>query len=264
MRFLFIGDVVSKVGRQMILDNLKKIKEKYDIDIVIANGENAAHGRGISLNSYNSLIDMGVNVITLGNHFNSCNKSNNFYVNATKLIRPLNIHPSATGFGTRVFDYNNINFRVTNILGRVFINALNPQNPFDVLDELLPKCKEKIHIIDFHGEATGEKMAFAWNFDGKVSAILGTHTHVQTIDNRILPSGTAYISDVGMTGPYDGIIGAKKEEIIFKTRTGLPAKFDVETGRGQLNAVVLDIDNETGKALSIKRVYISPDYIEGI
>ncbi|MEA4820844.1 MAG: YmdB family metallophosphoesterase, partial [Erysipelotrichales bacterium] len=134
----------------------------------------------------------------------------------------------------------------------------------DVLDELLPKCKEKIHIIDFHGEATGEKMAFAWNFDGKVSAILGTHTHVQTIDNRILPNGTAYISDVGMTGPYDGIIGAKKEEIIFKTRTGLPAKFDVETGRGQLNAVVLDIDNETGKALSIKRVYISPDYVEGI
>ena len=144
------------------------------------------------------------------------------------------------------------------------MNDITGHNPFDALDEIIESSEEKIHIVDFHAEATGEKICYVWSFDGKVSAILGTHTHVQTADNRVYPKGTAFISDVGMTGAYNGIIGSKKEEVIYRTRTGLPARFDVEEGVGQLGAVVLDINEETGLANSIERILITPDGTYGM
>jgi len=265
MKVLFIGDIFSKVGRQMTEKYLKDIQIKHHIDFTIANGENVAHGKGINSSTYEKLVSFGIDAITLGNHFAAKTETNSFYLKAVKMIRPINIHPSASGVGTRVFDVNGIKIRVTNILGRAFITELNPSNPFDAMDELLKTCDEKIHIVDFHAEATAEKLAFAWNFDGKVTAVIGTHTHVQTADNRILPQGTGYISDVGMTGPYNGIIGGRRDSMIYRSRTGLPVKFDVEASlEGVLCGVVLDIDEENAKTRSVERIYISPDRVEGI
>ena len=259
MKFLFFGDIDAKPGRDVVAKYLPILKKDYDIDVVIANGENAAHGRGITPGTYNELTQMGIDAITLGNHFLNGNQSNSFWQSSDKLVRPLNIHPSAAGEGTRVFEHNGVKFRVTNLLGRSFIAVLNPRNPFDILDDVIAQNDVKIHIVDLHAEATGEKLAFAWNYDGKVSAVLGTHTHVQTADARVLPNGTACICDVGMCGPYNGVLGVNRDCIIYKTRTGLPNKFEIATGPVQLSAVVLDIDENTGKTNSIKRIYINPD-----
>jgi len=259
MNVLFLGDVVSETGRNMIATHLEALRSRYAIDFVIANGENVAHGKGITTATYEKLVRLGIDAITLGNHYITRQETDRFYTNADRLVRPYNLHPSAAGVGTRVFDVQGVKLRVTNILGRVFIRDLAPANPFDAMEEILLHAPEPLHIVDFHAEATGEKMAFGWNFDGKVSAIIGTHTHVQTTDSRILPQGTAYLSDVGMTGPYNGVIGAKKEEVIYRTRTGLPARFDVADGPGQLSGVVLTFDNATGKATAIRRLQITPD-----
>jgi metallophosphoesterase (TIGR00282 family) len=259
MNILFVGDIVSKPGREALALYLPKIKAQYAIDFTIVNGENAAHGKGISPRIYQQLVDLGVDAITMGNHFMSKSLPTGFYESATKMIRPLNIHPSAAGCGSRVFDCQGTPIRVTNLLGRAYMNELEPTNPFDALESLLTQANEPIHIVDFHGEATGEKNAFCWYFDGKVSAILGTHTHVQTADERIFPLQTAFISDVGMTGPYNGVIGAKIENMIQRAKTNLGAKYEVADGQGQLNAVVLNIDKKSGKALSITRLFMKPE-----
>lgn len=258
MNILFIGDIVSKPGRKAISDHLPLLKEKYAIDFVIANGENAAHGKGISPRIYEQLIELGIDVITMGNHFMSKSLPSHFYESATQMVRPLNIHPSAAGYGSRVFVCKDQAIRVTNLLGLAYMNELNPTSPFEALDSLLQTSQEAIHIIDFHGEATGEKNAFCWNYDGRVSAIIGTHTHVQTADERIFPKGTAFISDVGMTGAYDSVIGAKIEAMIQRARSNMGGKYDVADGEGQLNAVVICVDTGSGRATEIRRIYIKP------
>ncbi len=260
MKFLFLGDIVSKPGREIIHEYLPKIKERYKIDVVIANGENVAHGKGISPSTYQELDELGIDAITLGNHFLFGNQSNAFWEKSNKIVRPLNLHPSSAGFGSRVFEHNGIKYRVTNILGRAFINAGNPANPFDALDDVIAKNNEVIHIVDFHAEATGEKIALGWNYDGKVSALLGTHTHVPTLDYRILPNGTAFCSDVGMCGPYNGVLGVDKDIIIHRTRFGVSNRFEIADGPAQLCGLVLDIDETTGKTKTIERVYINPDH----
>ena len=264
MKILFIGDVFSEAGRSILSLHLKDIKRKHSIDFTIINGENIAHGYGINDKMYLKLLELGADCITLGNHFLTKDATHHFLDEANKLVRPANIHDSIKGKGSRVFIVNNVPVRVTNLLGRTFIKDLNPTNPFDKIDEILKESNEKIHFIDFHGEATSEKLALAWYLDGKVSAVIGTHTHVPTADERILPNGLAYQSDVGMTGPYNGIIGAKKDNVIEYTRTGIKTKFDVEPGPAQLNGVVIEIDNETGKALSIQRINIAPDKVIGL
>lgn len=261
MKILFIGDIVSEVGRTLLSRLLKSMVHRNNIDFVIANGENAAHGKGINASTYHQIKEAGVDAITMGNHFITKMEPLSFYEGAASLVRPYNISPQAPGIGSRVFDVKGTKVRVTNLLGRVFMPDLQPSNPFDALETIIKNSKEMIHIVDFHAETTGEKYSFGWAFDGYVSAILGTHTHIQTADNRILPSGTAFISDVGMTGPYYSVIGAKKEEVIFRTRTGLPAKFDVAPGEGVFSAVILDIDEITGKARSIERIYLTPDKV---
>lgn len=264
MKFLFIGDVFSEAGRSILSLHLKEIKRIHQIDFTIINGENIAHGNGINDKMYLKLLELGADCITLGNHFLTKDASPKFLDEANKLVRPANIHHSIKGEGSRVFTVKGTSVRITNMLGRTFIKDLNPTNPFDKIDEILSSAKEKIHIIDFHGEATSEKLSFAWYLDGKVSAVLGTHTHVPTADERILPKGLAYISDVGMTGPYNGIIGAKKENVIEYTRTGIKTKFDIEPGPAQLNGVVIEIDEESGKSLSIQRININSDKVIGL
>lgn len=261
MKILFIGDIVSSSGRNIVNRYLKDIKNKYDIDFVIANGENAAHGKGITEKMYLELLSYGIDVVTLGNHFLLATESLNVLERSEKLIRPLNLHSSVPGSGSKVFEVKGHKVRVTNLLGKVFINDLNPSNPFDAIDEILKTSDELIHIVDFHAEATAEKLSVGWYLDGKVSAVVGTHTHVPTADERIFPNGTAYLTDVGMCGPYDGIIGMRKDLVIHKQRTGLPTKFDIQEGEAQLNACVLDIDEETGKSRSIVRININKDHL---
>lgn len=260
MKILFVGDIYAQCGRQTLARYLPYLKRQHDIDVVIANGENASHGKGLSAAHYQEIIEMGVDIITMGNHFFSKKNTNAFYLSAERLVRPANIHHSAAGVGSRHFDINGHKLRVSNLLGRVYINELTPSNPFEALDKILESNEDVVHIVDFHAEATAEKMALAHAFDGKVSAVIGTHTHVQTADERILPKGSAYITDVGMTGPYHSVIGANIEQVIHKTRTGLALYFDVAKGPGFLSAVVIDINENNGKARKIERIYLTPDH----
>lgn len=258
MKLMFIGDIYAASGRDTVKKYVPELRKKHKIDIVIANGENATHGKGLSSSHYQELLDAGIDIITMGNHFFSKSNPNSFYASADRLVRPYNIHPSAAGVGSRHFEINGFKLRVTNLLGRVYINELSPYSPFDAMDSILETNEDVIHFVDFHAEATAEKIALAYCYSSKVSAVIGTHTHVQTADEKII-NGTAFLSDVGMTGPYNSVIGANIEQIIHKTKTGLPMKFDVAEGPGQLSTVIIDIDEKTGMSNSIERVLILPN-----
>ena len=256
MKILFIGDIVGRIGRRMIKEKLPYFIKKYEIDFVIANGENATHGKGLIRHHYDELIDAGVDVITLGNHFDSKNEIRKYIDNADRLIRPINLLKPYPGDGSALFELDGITVRVTNVLGTAFINE-EVNSPYLSTLELLENAEpSNIHIIDFHAEATGEKQSYAYALDGKVSAVLGTHTHVQTNDAKILPNGTAFISDVGMTGFNDGVLGFEKDSVIRSNIYGEKSKFTPpEEGRGLFSAVVIDIDDITGKALEIIPIY---------
>lgn len=240
----------------MIKEKLPYFIKKYEIDFVIANGENATHGKGLIRHHYDELIDAGVDVITLGNHFDSKNEIRKYIDNADRLIRPINLLKPYPGDGSALFELDGITVRVTNVLGTAFINE-EVNSPYLSTLELLENAEpSNIHIIDFHAEATGEKQSYAYALDGKVSAVLGTHTHVQTNDAKILPNGTAFISDVGMTGFNDGVLGFEKDSVIRSNIYGEKSKFTPpEEGRGLFSAVVIDIDDITGKALEIIPIY---------
>ena len=246
----------GKIGRRMIKENLSRLVEKYEIDFVIANGENASHGKGLLKNQYEELIDAGVDVITLGNHYNSKKEIANYIDRVDRIVRPLNLINSFPGEGSVVFDLDGISVRVTNLLGSAFMNE-NVDNPYKSVMEIIENEEPcNIHIVDFHAEATGEKQCLGYALDGKVSAVLGTHTHVQTHDAKILPQGTAFISDVGMTGYADGVLGCTKETVVSKIIFGQMSKFETpDTGRGILSAVVLDIDEITGLTKQIFPIY---------
>lgn len=256
MRILFIGDIVGIVGRRMIHDHLNTFVEKYHIDFVIANAENATHGKGLIRHHYEELVDDGIDAITLGNHYDNKNEIRRYIDNADRLIRPLNLIHEYPGEGSILFEYNGITIRVTNLLGSAFMDE-NVNNPYYSLLELINnEEKADIHIVDYHAEATGEKLCLAYALDGKVSAVLGTHTHVQTRDYQILENGTAFISDVGMTGFAHGALGFSKESVIKKIVYGEVSRFDLPTeGKGLLSAVVLDIDEFTGKTKEIFPIY---------
>ena len=251
MKILFIGDVVGKVGRRMLKDYLGTYVEKYGIDFVIANGENVTHGKGLIQRHYQELLDAGVDCITLGNHYNSKNEINRYIDSADRLVRPLNLLNGFRGDGSVVYDLDGVSIRVTNLLGSAFMEE-QVNNPYYAMLDLFEEEPANIHIVDFHAEATGEKQSLGYVLDGKVSALLGTHTHVQTNDCRILPNGTAYISDVGMTGFNDGVLGFEKESVIRKNFYGEMVKFTPpEEGVGIFSAVVLDINEFDGKTRQI-------------
>ena len=262
MRILFIGDMYGKSGRVALHTYLPLIKEKYEVDLVIANGENTTHGRGLNARNYAEIKNAGVEFITLGNHFLDNEEVCGLLKNKSDIIRPININNIYDGDGSKVICVNGVNVRITNVVGRVYVNmkGLTITNPFETIDDLLDNSKEKIHIIDFHGEATGEKKSFAKYFDGKVSAILGTHTHVQTADNQVFSNGTAYISDVGYCGAYDSVLGVlNKHAIAFSKDQDFSSNAPADSKELEFSAVYLDIDEITGKTNSIKRIYLTPE-----
>ena len=259
MRILFIGDIVGKIGRRMIKDHLSEIVEKHNIDFVIANGENVTHGKGILRHHYMELIDNGIDVITLGNHYDNKNDIRRYIDHVDRIVRPLNLVHDFPGEGSIVYEVDGITIRVTNLLGTAMMPE-NVNNPYYSLIELLsdPDVEDtNIHIVDFHAEATGEKYCLAHALDGKVSAVLGTHTHVQTRDYRILENGTAFISDVGMTGLYNGALGFDIDSVTNKIIYGQQSPFTIpDDGKGVLSAVVLDINEIDGHTKEIYPIYL--------
>jgi metallophosphoesterase (TIGR00282 family) len=260
VRLLFIGDIVGQPGCLALESHLPAILRKYEPDLVVANGENVAGGRGITRQLAEHLFDLGIEFLTMGNHVWDNKEIFEFIQEERRIVRPANYPPGVPGFGYTICDMGGYGVAIVNLMGRAFMGDFD--NPFSVIDQILEEIAGRASVIfvDFHAESTSEKQALAWYLDGRVSVVAGTHTHVQTADERILPRGTAYISDVGMVGPYDGVIGVSREQAIRRFRTLLPTRLDVEKGRIQFHSIVVDIHEKTGKALSIERIRIIPDF----
>ncbi|WP_226034876.1 TIGR00282 family metallophosphoesterase [Aquibacillus saliphilus] len=261
MKILFIGDIVGSPGRDMVQNYLPKLKQKYQPHVTIVNGENAASGKGITEKIYKQLLEWGAQAITMGNHTWDKKELFEFIDNAPYMVRPANFPEGTPGKGLVFIKSNGLELAVINLQGRTFLPPLD--DPFRVVDELIDEAKKRTNLIfvDFHAEATSEKQAMGWYLDGRVTAVVGTHTHTQTADERILPMGTGYITDVGMTGPYDGILGTDREAVIKRFLTNLPVRFEVKKeGRTQLNAFLVDVDNQSGRTKKVERVLINDDH----
>ncbi|MBM7632660.1 TIGR00282 family metallophosphoesterase [Geomicrobium sediminis] len=260
MRILFVGDVFGRPGRTMVSEYVPKLRKKYKPQMTIINGENAASGKGITEKIYKGFLEAGAQVVTLGNHAWARREIFTFIDDAKKLVRPLNYPEGTPGQGVVSVNINGQEVVVINAMGRTFLMDID--DPFRAVKREVELAKKRTPFVfvDFHAEVTSEKQAMGWYLDGMASAVIGTHTHVQTADERILPGGTAYLSDVGMTGPYDGILGVDRELILDKFLTALPTRFEVADGRTQLSAVIIDLDDTTGKAKSIKRILINDDH----
>jgi metallophosphoesterase (TIGR00282 family) len=265
VKILAIGDIFGKLGRKIIKNHLEKIKQEHQIDLVVANVENATHGKGISYSHYKELSftkekKVLIDVMTSGNHVFDLEETRKDIGDASKfskLIRPLNSNPYHGGKGSVVVECKDKKIRITNLIGRTFMPPA--ENPYFALEKILEEDDSDIHLVDFHAEATAEKITFAYYFDdkfpGKITAVWGTHTHVQTADERTLNHGTAFITDLGMTGPSEGIIGARPAEIIQRSQYGF--SFPIrphEEGEGQFNGLVLEIDDISNKVISLRRI----------
>src|SRR5436190_6222639 len=263
IRLLFIGDIVGKPGRELVRRGLNGIVEHHAIDIVIANIENAAAGFGITREIGDHLLEWGVDVMTSGNHIWDKKEALDYIGAEARLLRPANYPAGAPGNGSylaRTRDGRSAG--VVNVMGRVFM--LNIDDPFAVVLREIEalRARTRIIFVDFHAEATSEKIAMGWHLECKVTAVVGTHTHVQTADERILPKGTAYLTDVGMTGPHDSIIGVEIEPALGKFLNALPARFDTATANPRLNGVLVEADEQTGRAVDIERISYSLNEIE--
>ena len=258
MNILFIGDVFSAIGREMIDQYLPLLKKKYQIDFVIANVENATHGKGLIKKHYDEFLFQGISFMTMGNHTFAKKELFQYIDEADRLIVPYNQPKALPGVGSREIMFQNRKIRVTNLLGITFMDGKS-QNPFEAIDEILKEDQSDIHIIDFHAEATSEKLALGYYLDGKVAAVLGTHTHVTTADEKILPHGTAFQCDVGMTGPYHSAIGCDIEGIIKRMKMGIMTPFQVAEGKGQFRATLLSF-NQNNECTHIQRICIDPDH----
>ncbi|MEN6370560.1 MAG: TIGR00282 family metallophosphoesterase [Armatimonadota bacterium] len=260
LRILMLGDVVGRPGRTAVSRHLPRLIEEHQPEIVIANGENAAGGLGINKGTAVPLFDAGVNVITLGNHVWTQQGMNELLGSEPRIIRPANLPPGLPGRGFGVFktkDGNKIG--VMNLLGRTFMEPVD--DPFRATDAIVREIQREtpVIVVDIHAEATSEKAAIAWYLDGRVSAVLGTHTHIPTCDERVLPGGTAFLTDIGMVGPRDSILGMKVDVVVERFRTQVKQKFEVASGPAILSGVIIDVDNQTGRASSISRVSVIED-----
>jgi metallophosphoesterase (TIGR00282 family) len=258
VKLLFLGDVVGKPGRQALSYELHRLVDRYLVDLVIANGENAAGGFGITEETAKDLFGCGIHLLTSGNHIWDKKDALPFIKKEERLVRPANYPEGTPGQGSAIVrTAGGIKVGVLNLEGRVFMNNLDC--PFRVADREIERLKGETPIIfvDFHAEATSEKAALGFYLDGRVSAVIGTHTHVQTSDERILPGGTAYMTDAGMCGAFDSVIGVRKEEAIERFLTQLPTKFEVAKKNIRLNAVVIEVDEVSGKAVSMERISVS-------
>ena len=265
IRLLFIGDIVGKPGRELTRRAIPPLIDRYSIDLVVANVENAAGGFGVTREIGESIREYGVDVMTSGNHIWDKKEVIDYIPTQPRLIRPANYPKGVPGHGhyeatTALGDM----VTVINIMGQVFMANLD--NPFRIVLETIEKLRNRtpIILVDFHAETTSEKIAMGWYLNGKVTAVVGTHTHVQTADNRVLSDGTAYITDVGMTGPHDSVIGVEKQAALSRFLNGMPARFETATGDPRLNGVVITADSTTGLATDIERISLSVQEIENL
>lgn len=253
MLILVIGDIVGQPGRQAVHKLLPELRQKYGLDMIIANAENAAGGFGLTPAIAEELFDVGVKIITSGNHIWAQKEIIPYLDEGMPILRPLNYPPGVPGRGYIITGQG----MVVNLMGRTFMTDLDC--PFQAMDKLLAELKDKppVIIVDFHAEATSEKVAMGRYLDGRVSAVLGTHTHVGTIDTQIFPRGTAYVTDIGMTGPMDSIIGDEAESVIQRFLTGMPHRLSVGKGKPMLNAVVVEVAEDSGRAINIERICLT-------
>jgi metallophosphoesterase (TIGR00282 family) len=263
MRILFIGDIFGRPGRTIVKDRLPGIVQEHQIDLIIANGENSAAGFGITPALAEELFELDIDVITTGNHVWDKREivdsfqmaEGNGHGPARRVLRPANYPADMPGHGVYQGMKGTVPYAVINLQGRVFMASND--DPFRTADHLLKDVEANVILVDIHAEATSEKVSLGWYLDGRVTAVVGTHTHIPTADERVLPNGTAYVTDVGMTGPYDGVIGVKKELVVGKFLNGMPVRFEAATGDVRLCGVVIDCDEKTGKARSIQRLMLS-------
>jgi metallophosphoesterase (TIGR00282 family) len=262
-KLLFIGDIVGRPGRDLVRRGLAALVAHHDIDLVIANSENAAAGFGVTPDIADDLFEYGVQVMTGGNHSWDKKEIFPYFADHAALLRPANLPAGAPGRGHFIAtSTRGVRVAVINVMGRVFMTAID--DPFRVVDREIEAVRQDAQLIfvDFHAEATSEKAALGWHHDGRVTAMVGTHTHVQTADERVLPQGTAFITDVGMTGPHDSIIGMERSAILQRFLTGLPQRFETAQENPRLSGVIVTADETTGRALAITRVSLSAQQIE--
>ena len=267
MKILFVGDVFGSAGRRIVREHLPHVRESNQVDLTVINGENAAGGFGITPNLAEELFDLGADVITTGNHVWDKRELIDYmksvpadsHNRARRILRPANLQHGLPGYGIyegTIADgpEKGLPYAVINLMGRVFLNGTN--DPFRAADEILAGIQSKIILLDFHAEATSEKVAMGWHLDGRVTAVLGTHTHIPTADERVLPGGTAYQSDVGMSGPYDSVIGVETELVLNRFKTGMPGKFEAATGNPKMCAALITCNPITGKSQRIQRLML--------
>jgi metallophosphoesterase (TIGR00282 family) len=259
MNLLFIGDIVGRPGRDLIRRHVRALAARHAADLVIANGENAAGGAGITRDNMLEILAAGVDVITTGNHVWDKRETLEFIGNEPRLLRPANYPEGTPGSGSYVATTKHgVRVGIINVMGRVFLHAID--DPFRAADREVARVTQdgaQVIFVDMHAETTSEKIALSYYLDGRVAAVIGTHTHVQTADERILAGGAACLTDVGMTGPHDGVIGIDKDTIIARFVSGLPGRFETATGDPRLNAVVIGVDASTGRATQIARLSLS-------
>ncbi len=265
MRILFIGDIFGRPGRDLAHKAVAALVERRDIDLVIANVENSAAGFGVTGDIAETILGYGVDVMTSGNHIWDKKEVLEYIPRQPRLLRPANFPAGAPGRGSYLARTRTGEpVGVVNVMGRIFMAPLD--DPFAVVLREIEtlRAKTRVIVVDFHAEATSEKIAMAWHLDGRATAVFGTHTHVQTADERILPKGTACMTDVGMTGPHDSIIGVTTDAALGRFLNGMPAKFEAASGGGRLNAVIVTADAATGKATAIERLNLSADQVDAL
>jgi hypothetical protein len=266
VKLLFIGDIVARPGRELVKRAARALVRAYDVDVVVANGENASAGAGLTREQAEEIFKSGVHAVTGGNHIWDRREILEFIDREPRIVRPANYPAGTPGQGsTIVCTAAGVPVGVVNVMGRVFL--ANIDDPFAVAEREVAALKARgarVILVDMHAETTSEKIALSWFLDGRVTAVIGTHTHVQTADERILPGGTACLTDAGMTGPHDGVIGVAREAVIAKFRTGLPARFEPATGDPRLNGVLITADPETGRATAIERLSMGVREIDAL
>ena len=263
MNILFVGDIFGSAGRRIVREHIGHVISAHDVDLVVINAENAAGGFGVTPQIAEDLFDLGADVLTTGNHVWDKRELIDYMKSvpagsqerARRVLRPANLQEGLPGYG--VFEgttRGGVDYAVVQLMGRVFMNGTN--DPFHAIEGLLARIKAKVILLDFHAEATSEKVAMGWHLNGRVTAVLGTHTHVPTADERVLPGGTAYQTDVGMSGPYDSIIGVEKELVLHRFLTGMPGKFEAAKGNPKMCAALVGCDPESGRATRIQRIML--------
>jgi hypothetical protein len=260
LNILFVGDIFGSAGRRIVHEHIGYLRQEHHVELLVINAENAAGGFGLTPQLAEEFFDLGADVLTTGNHVWDKRELAE-YMNSVpadsqdrprRVLRPANLQPNLPGYG--VFEgvtANGVPFAVVDLMGRVFMNASN--DPFHCATALVAGIKAKVIVVDMHAEATSEKVAMGWHLDGKVTAVLGTHTHIPTADQRVLPGGTAYQTDVGMSGPYDSVIGVEKELVLHRFLTGMPGKFEAAKGNPKMCATLVSCDSDTGRATAIQR-----------